>query len=89
MKEKKNITNDRYITKLEKHLENSVSSAKYSSDRFDVLIVTTSTSSLIVTIGFVKNIIGESENLDTTLLKVSWLLLVITIIANLSSQLSA
>ena len=87
-KEKENI-NERYLQKLEKHLENSQASAKYSSDRFDILIVAISSSALIVTIGFVKNLIGDSNSVDTTLLKTSWLLFVMTIIVNLTSQLSA
>lgn len=80
---------ERYISKLEKHIEDSQASAKYSSDRFDILIITISTSALIVSIGFIKNLIGDAVQLDTSLLKLSWLLFVLTIIANLISQLSA
>jgi ATP/ADP translocase len=87
-KVKKDIDTD-YIERLEKHIENAQSSTKYSSDRFDILIVTISTTALIVTIGSVKNFIGEDETINLGLLKASWLLFVITIIANLLSQLTS
>lgn len=89
MKNRKQDTNSRYIDKLEKHMEKSNDSAKYASDRFDVLIVTISTTALVITIGFVKNFIGDDELIDTSLLKTSWLFFVITIIANLTSQLTS
>ena len=89
MKKEKTDIDFRYIEKLEKHIENAKSSTKYSSDRFDILIVTISTTALVVTIGSIKNFLGGTEAINTGLLKTSWLLFVITIIANLTSQLSA
>lgn len=80
---------ERYIRKLETHLEDAKSSAKYSSDRFDILIITISSTALVTTIGFARYFLGEIENVNTNLLKVGWLLFVITIISNLLSQLSA
>lgn len=88
MKEKKPEINNRYIEKLAKHLERTKDSAKYASDRFDILIVTISTTALVITIGFVKNLIGEND-VDTSLLKLSWLFFVVTIFTNLTSQLTS
>ncbi len=88
MKENKPEISNRYLDKLEKHLETSKDSAKYASDRFDILIVTISTTALVVTIGFVNNLIGKND-VDTSLLKFSWLLFVVTIITNLTSQLTS
>jgi len=80
---------DRYVKKLETHLENAKSSAKYSSDRFDILIITISSTALVTTIGFAKYFLSETKSVDTNLLKLGWLLFVCTIITNLFSQLSA
>lgn len=85
----KETQSERYLRKLETHLENAESSAKYSSDRFDILIVTISSTALVTTIGFAKYFLSEIENVNTNLLKVGWLLFVITVISNLLSQLSA
>jgi len=79
----------RYIAKLEDHYVSAKSSERYSSDRFDILIISISTAALILTMSFSENLIGESSNVGTGLLKVSWLLFVVTIILNLSSQLSS
>lgn len=78
----------RYISKLEKHIEQAKDSAKYSLDRFDILIISLSTSSLIFSIGFVKNIIPNLSDVNTTLLKFAWLFFLISLIANLLSQVS-
>ena len=78
----------RYINKLEKHIEQAKDSAKYSLDRFDILIISLSTCSLIFSIGFVKDIIPNLNDINTTLLKLAWLFFLISLIANLISQVS-
>lgn len=88
MKGNKTETNNRYVENLEKHLDRTRDSSKYASDRFDILIVTISTTALVVTLGSVNNLIGKNE-VDTSLLKISWLLFVVTIITNLTSQLTS
>lgn len=77
---------ERYLNKLEKHVEFSKEASKYSSDRFDILLISLSTSALVLSIGFVKNVIPNLKEIDTSLLKTSWLLFVIALIANLISQ---
>lgn len=77
---------DRYIDKLEKHVEFARDASKYSSDRFDILIISLSTSALILSIGFVKNVITNLNDVDTLLLKASWLFFVIALVSNLISQ---
>lgn len=77
---------DRYIRNLEKHVESTKDSTKYSSDRFDVLIISLSTSALVFSIGFVNDVIENLSGINTSLLKTSWLLFVLAIISNLISQ---
>jgi len=78
----------RYIGKLEKHIEATRESSRYSSDRFDILIISLSTSALILTMGFVNNILETSPNTNPILLKTSWLFFVLALISNLISQVS-
>ena len=56
MESRKDI-HDRRLSKLEKHVEFAKGSSKYSSDRFDILIISLATSSLILSIGFAKDVI--------------------------------
>lgn len=79
---------DRYLSKLENHIQFSKDASRYSSDRFDILLISLSTSSLVLSIGFVKNIVPDLKCIDTTTLKISWLLFVICLISNLISQVS-
>jgi hypothetical protein len=77
---------ERYLNKLEKHVEFSKEASKYSADRFDILLISLSTSALVLSIGFVKNVIPNIKEIDTSFLKTSWLLFVVALIANLTSQ---
>lgn len=77
---------DRYINNLDKYVDSAKETSKYSLERFDILIISLSTSALILSIGFVKNIIPEIHKIDTSLLRTSWLLFVIALISNLISQ---
>ncbi|WP_167611139.1 hypothetical protein [Maribellus sediminis] len=79
---------DRYIRNLQNHIDSTKESTRYSSDRFDVLIISLSTSALVFSIGFVKDIIEDIHLIDTSLLKTSWLLFVLSIVSNLISQIS-
>jgi len=79
---------ERYLEKLEKHISLAKESSIYSSDRFDILLISLSTSALVLSIGFVDKVIPNLGCIDTSLLKFSWLLFVITLISNLISQVS-
>lgn len=85
MKDKKE-SRDRYIKKLEKHLDSTKENVRYSSDRFDILIISLSTSALILSIGFVKDLIKNFDEIDTGSLKTSWLFFIIALVSNLISQ---
>lgn len=87
MESRKEI-HDRYLSKLEKHIELANESLKYSSDRFDILIISLSSSALVLTIGFVKDIIPNLDEINASLLKISWLMFLIALVTNLVSQVS-
>jgi hypothetical protein len=76
----------RFIDKLEKHIEKASEHKKYSVDRFDILLITISTTALVFSIGFVKDFVKSNTNVDYRLLKTSWLFFTLTIIINLLSQ---
>lgn len=77
---------ERYLDKLEKHISLAKESSKYSSDRFDILLISLSTSALILSIGFVDKVIPNLHYISTSYLKTSWLLFVVALISNLTSQ---
>lgn len=77
---------ERYLGNLEKHITSAKESSRYSTDRFDVLLISLSTSALILSIGFVEKIIPNLNSINTSSLKSSWLLFVIALISNLISQ---
>jgi hypothetical protein len=79
---------DRYIAILEKHLDSTKESVRYSSDRFDILIISLSTSALVLSIGFLKDIIKNFSSIDIICLKTSWFLFVVALLSNLISQVS-
>lgn len=81
--------NERYIKNLSDHRENALESARYSSDRFDILIVSISTTALVVSIGSIKGFLADAIAIDTRLIKVAWVFFVVTILCNLTSQLTA
>lgn len=86
--ESRECKHKRYLDKLEKHKEDSRLSAKYSSDRFDILIISLSTTSLILSIGFIKDFIKGDECFDLGLIKLAWIAFSISIISNLFSQIT-
>lgn len=77
---------ERYLDKLEKHISLAKESSKYSSDRFDILLISLSTSALILSIGFVDKVIPNLQCISTFLLKSAWLLFVVALVSNLTSQ---
>lgn len=81
--------NDRYIDMLEEHCKSAKLSARYSSDRLDVMIVVISTTALIISMGFANEFGGKDLPNGALYLKISWILFALTIIANLFSQLTA
>jgi hypothetical protein len=86
MTEKKKKINKRYINKLERFIEKSEETSKYSIERFDLLLISLSTTALVLSIGFVKDLIPNFKEIDTSYLKFSWLLLSLSLILNLISQ---
>jgi hypothetical protein len=75
---------DRRLKKLEEHVTNAKKASTYSSDRFDILLISLSSTALVLSIGFVNR--PEIHFFEKCLLKTSWLLFVITLISNLLSQ---
>jgi hypothetical protein len=80
---------DRYLEKLENYVVACKESQRYSSDRFDILIISLSTTALILSVGFTKNLFPDLANLSTGILKTSWLLYVLSICSNLISQITS
>ena len=80
---------NQYIEKLEKHISEAKLSSKYSTDRFDILIITLSSSSIILSINFLDSVVINEELQCLCLLIISWCLFGSTIIFNLFSQLTA
>ena len=76
----------RYLDKLESHALHVKEAKRYSADRFDILLITLSTSSLALSIGFVKDIVPNYSCVDSALIKIAWSLFVITLVSNLISQ---
>lgn len=79
----------RHIANLEKHIERVQEDKKYSVDRFDILVISISTTALIFSIGFVKDFVKGVNDVNYVTLKLSWLLFVLTIFFNLISQVSS
>lgn len=74
------------MSKLEEHVRHAKESSKYSSDRFDILLISLSTSALVLSIGFVHKVIPDLSCVELFSLKFSWSLFVITLVSNLISQ---
>ena len=83
--EKKKI-DEKYIEQLQTYVETTQKAVDYSVERFDILIISLSTSGLILSIGFVKDIIKDFSKVDPILLKITWLLFASSLIMNLLSQ---
>ena len=84
MKEKE--IDEKYIDQLQRYAETTQKAIDYSIERFDILIISLSTSGLILSIGFVKDIIKNFNKINPNLLKITWLLFACALIMNLVSQ---
>lgn len=84
--ESRKFRHNRYLTKLEKHAEDASSAAKYSSDRFDILIISISTTSLILSVSLVEKLTSNTVILEILFLKLSWIAFASSLISNLLSQ---
>ncbi len=77
---------EKYIEQLQTYVETTQKAVDYSIERFDILIISLATSGLILSIGFVKDIIKDFTKVDPILLKITWLLFATSLIMNLVSQ---
>lgn len=77
------------IEKLEKWINRRRKDVYYGQKQFDKLIVFLSGGSLVLTTGFVSNLVHISENTDTSFLKYSWIGFTLTLIIILFSHLSS
>jgi hypothetical protein len=82
----KNKTDKNYIKRLQNYAGTTKKAIDYSVERFDILIITLSSSGLLLSIGFVKDIIKDFSNVNPILLKTTWLLFALALIMNLVSQ---
>lgn len=80
---------DRQIKNLENHINSTKEIVAYSIKRFDTLIISLSTGGLVLSVGFVKDLIDDFEKTNLCLLKLSWLLFALAIISNLLSQVTS
>jgi hypothetical protein len=80
--------NERYVSKMEKHIEKASEAMKYSSDRFDILIISLATGALVLSVGSSSGLLSKIPKLDTSFLKFAWLMMVCSILSNLISQIS-
>ena len=77
---------EKYIGQLQNYVDSIQKAMDYSIERFDILIISLSTSGLILSIGFVKDIIKDFTKVNPILLKVTWLLFASSLVMNLISQ---
>lgn len=80
---------NRYIDKLEAHIESTSKIVKYSLERFDILIISLSGGGLVLSISLVKDVIKNFEKVDHTLLKITWVFFGISLVLNLFSQITS
>ena len=80
---------NRYIENLEAHIASTKEIAKYSLERFDILIISLSGGGLVVSISLVKDVIKNFEKIDHTLLKLTWIFFSVSLVVNLFSQITA
>ena len=78
-----------YIENLETWLTERKKDLNYSLEQFDKLIIMLSSGGLVLTIGFVRDIVEITEKTNTFLLKGCWYLLAFALIINLLAQISS
>ena len=79
----------KYVESLKSWIEERKLDLNYSMEQFDKLIIALSSGGLILTIGFVRDIIKITEETNTNLLKSCWYLLTLALISNLIGQMCA
>jgi hypothetical protein len=77
---------NRRISKLEEHQERTRKSAQYSSDRFDILIISLSTFAIVLTASFLKTKDLNFSCLAKVVIKYSLAMFSTALISNLMSQ---
>lgn len=85
MKKRKKI----YIKELTRWVQNREKDLDYAYEQFDKLIITLASGGLVLTIGFVKDIVHIIPSTDTTLLKYSWYLFTSSLIIALLGHIFA
>lgn len=79
--------------KTDKELENwtkTISNIRdYSEKQFDKLIVYINSGALLLTVGFVKDIVTITDETDTSLLKISWIFFTASLLIILVSHKTA
>lgn len=78
-----------YISELESWLAERKKDLHYSLEQFDKLIILLSSGGLVLTIGFVRDIVTITKDTNTFLLKGCWYLLAFALIINLLAQVSS
>jgi hypothetical protein len=86
---KPSLINKRYVEKLEAHIESTDKIAKYSLERFDILIISLAGGGLVVSISLVKDVIKNFDKIDHTLLKITWVFFGVSLVLNLFSQITS
>lgn len=85
---KLNEDQEKYVSQLKEWLSERNKDKHYSLEQFDKLIIALSSGGLVLTIGFVKDIVKITPETDTFLLKFCWFSLTAALIFILMSQIS-
>jgi hypothetical protein len=85
---KLNNDQEKYVSQLKEWLSERKKDLNYSLEQFDKLIIVLSSGGLVLTIGFVKDIVKITEETDTFLLKFCWFSLTAALVFILMSQIS-
>lgn len=78
-----------YFSELESWLTERKKDLHYSHEQFDKLIIMLSSGGLVLTIGFVRDIVTITNETNTSFLKDSWYLFASALIINLLAQVSS
>lgn len=74
----------KHISDLKEYLTKAEERVKYSSERFDILIISLSSGGLILALSLFENF--KNSYIDKSYIKLSWLFFSLALIINLSSQ---
>jgi hypothetical protein len=81
--------NLKYIKKLKSWNKDREKDQLYAIEKYDTLIVTLSSGALVLTVGFVHDIVTITPCTDTTFLKLSWYSLITALIMSLLSHIAS